>query len=292
MSGPHRRRLRRRAVADHDIARLQLRFAEGLGELRGPGAQLRRGRRPLRPHPHRCRARRSAKSAREPARRVRHPARTSRAIPALPPRLHCRHLAARSRTAPSPFPAGSQMEFRNANVALSDRSAPRLLSTRSGSEATCNRVCRAMAASVSPSSRCAVAASGAPDAIDGSAIGCAEGSAPRNGGGGVLVWNVTSPREFCNEASGKEVLPSSMALAKTPPPEVKTAPVQPRVAGSRGLAVKHDAGNGARLQDLANHPRAPALPPAAEGLLRQSISGDCDGTVLATATAQMRAIVA
>src|ERR1700738_5564550 len=49
-----------------------------------------------------------------------------------------------------------------------------------------------MAASVSLSRWCALAASGALGASDGAAIGCAEGSAPRNGGGGVLVWTVTT----------------------------------------------------------------------------------------------------
>ncbi len=48
-----RRWLRRRAVADHDVAGLKLGRAERLAKLVGPCAQLRRGRGPLRPHPHR-----------------------------------------------------------------------------------------------------------------------------------------------------------------------------------------------------------------------------------------------
>jgi hypothetical protein len=41
------------------------------------------------------------------------------------------------------------------------------LSMRSGSDATCSKVCRAIAAPVSSSRRCADVASGAPGAIDG-----------------------------------------------------------------------------------------------------------------------------
>ena len=48
-----RRRLRRFAVADHDIAGLKFGAAQCLAQLRRAGAQLRRGRRPFRPHPHR-----------------------------------------------------------------------------------------------------------------------------------------------------------------------------------------------------------------------------------------------
>ena len=53
MPGGRRRGLRRRAVADHDIAGRKFGLGQGLAELRGAGAQLRRGRRPFRPHPHR-----------------------------------------------------------------------------------------------------------------------------------------------------------------------------------------------------------------------------------------------
>ena len=53
MPGRRRRGWRGRAIADHDIAGLKLGLAQGLAELRGTGAQLRRGGRPLRPHPHR-----------------------------------------------------------------------------------------------------------------------------------------------------------------------------------------------------------------------------------------------
>ncbi len=56
-------------------------------------------------------------------------------------------------------------------------------SVRSGSDATCSSVCRAIAASVSSSKRCTVAESGASGASDGAAMACADGSAPRNGGG-------------------------------------------------------------------------------------------------------------
>ena len=65
-------------------------------------------------------------------------------------------------------------------------------------------------ASVS-SSRCrALVASGAPGAIDGEATGCADGNAPRNGGGGVLVWTVTSSlRPSFGIANASEGLPIS-----------------------------------------------------------------------------------
>ena len=43
MPGRRRARLQRRAVADHDIAGLQLGAAQRLAELQGAGAQLRRG---------------------------------------------------------------------------------------------------------------------------------------------------------------------------------------------------------------------------------------------------------
>src|ERR1700686_724184 len=53
MSGWRRRRLWGRAEADHDIAGLQLSLAQRFAKAAYARAQLRRGRRPLRPHPHR-----------------------------------------------------------------------------------------------------------------------------------------------------------------------------------------------------------------------------------------------
>src|SRR5882757_4022701 len=50
------------------------------------------------------------------------------------------------------------------------------ISVRSGSEATCSSVCRAIAASVSPSRWCTEAASGASGAIDGEATGWGAGN--------------------------------------------------------------------------------------------------------------------
>src|SRR6266702_3216340 len=58
-----------------------------------------------------------------------------------------------------------------------------LASTRSGSEATWSKVCRAIAASVSSSRRCMVAASGVSGVSDAEAMDCGDGSAPRTGGG-------------------------------------------------------------------------------------------------------------
>ena len=78
------------------------------------------------------------------------------------------------------------------------------VSIRSGNDATCSKVWRAIAASVSPSSWRAVVAGGASDGSDGKATGCAEGCAPRNGGG-VLVWKATSPllRSSFGDAHGR-----------------------------------------------------------------------------------------
>ena len=164
---------------------------ERLAELRGAGAQLRRGRRPLRPHPHRCafaaerdqrvnRARR-LDIEREP--RAPDPlCRLDFAAAAVSRDLELRHRRSLRRRK-----WNFEIPSRRSRIAC----VRPAMSTRSGSEATCNRVWRAIAASVSPSRRCAVVASGASGAIDGAATACAEGSAPRNGGGGVLVWTVT-----------------------------------------------------------------------------------------------------
>ena len=52
--------------------------------------------------------------------------------------------------------------------------------------------------------------SGASGAIEGEAIGCGVGADPRNGGGGVLVWTVTSPsRMSFSVAAARAGLPSS-----------------------------------------------------------------------------------
>src|ERR1700730_9611621 len=54
MSGARRGGVWRRAIPYHDVAGLKLGLAERLAQLRSPRAQLRCGRRPLRPYPHRC----------------------------------------------------------------------------------------------------------------------------------------------------------------------------------------------------------------------------------------------
>src|SRR5258708_15549376 len=71
-----------------------------------------------------------------------------------------------------------------------------------------------------------MAGSGAPGEIDGEEAGCAEGSAPRNGGGGVLVWTVTSSlRPPFSDAVVGEALPISGGLSgSTSCSRVKTAP--------------------------------------------------------------------
>src|SRR5882724_4049893 len=87
-------------------------------------------------------------------------------------------------------------------------------SVRSGKEATCNSVWRAIAASVSSSSRCATVASGASDAIDGDATGCADGSPPRNGGGGVLARTVAaSLRPSCETTIAAEARPAARLMS-------------------------------------------------------------------------------
>ncbi len=53
--GWHGRRLRRRAIADHDVSRLQLRLAQGAAELDGVLAQPHRRGGTFGPHPHRGR---------------------------------------------------------------------------------------------------------------------------------------------------------------------------------------------------------------------------------------------
>src|SRR6266404_7911470 len=53
MSGRRRRRLWGRTIPDHDVTGLKLGLAQRLAEAAYAGAQLRRGRRPLRPHSHR-----------------------------------------------------------------------------------------------------------------------------------------------------------------------------------------------------------------------------------------------
>src|SRR5450432_4506879 len=54
MPGARRRGMWRRAVPYHDVAGLKLGLAECLAQLCSTRAQLRCGRRPLRPYPHRC----------------------------------------------------------------------------------------------------------------------------------------------------------------------------------------------------------------------------------------------
>ena len=146
-------------------------------------------------------SRRPARPAHAPDRPVRRRARTAPAKPAWRLPLRRRRRRAQSRTALSRFPAASRTGFRNASAAPPDRGAAPGLSTRSGNEATCSKVWRAIAASVSASKWCAVVASGASDGNDGKAIACADGCAPRNGGGGMLVWNVTSSPGRCRSAA-------------------------------------------------------------------------------------------
>src|SRR5882757_9630035 len=146
------------------------------------------------------------------------------------------------------------------------------ISIRSGSEATCSRVCRAIAASVLSSRWCAVVASGASGAIEGDAIGCGVGTEPRNGGGGVLVWIVTSPsRMSFSEAAARAGLPSScsascnrfrVAPAVDPACKADASPLRPaaavctissatatRACGSMISRTSSSDAEGARLDD-------------------------------------------
>ena len=89
-------------------------------------------------------------------------------------------------------------------------------------------------------------ASGASGASDGKATGWAVGCAPRNGGGGVLVWKVTSSLRRSRAAPGaSNTLPGSCnpscsrlsaapAAARDPPLNVgESTAIASRVCGSR-----------------------------------------------------------
>ena len=182
-----------------------------------PARKLRRGRRPLRPHPHR------GLVAGQRHQRMHRPGRLDVEREARAPdpprgfrprgRAPSREISNCAIAVPCGVTNGISKFQRGDGV---DRCAVAAASTRSGSEATCSSVCRAIAASVSASNLCVVSSSGACCTNVAAATGCTR-SATRRGSAATASSLATTRRRPASPAAWRPTT-AAPATASQPRP--------------------------------------------------------------------------